>query len=858
MHRIFLCVLSLTQILCNFSPTQAQVNVVQIVADDMGWTDLSTGATNLGNGSPYYETPNLDYLANGGVAFSSYYAQPSCSPTRAALLTGQYAPRNGLHTVGSLNDTGDETLLIGPDDGRAIKLDAVTIAELLQDAGYVTAHIGKFHATDDPDDIVNEYGFDFNIGGTTSGGPSGTVPYFAELNNRGRWVFGNAHGPELDQYADPYTTQYINDNLLPYANGNDPTVLEGTAKHLNDAMADAAVDFLNDRVADGQNFFVNIAFNAVHLEIHSRPDLETKYNAIPGSANPQHDNAAYAGLLEGMDQAIGRIVDAVEQSSLSGDTLIVFMSDNGGTNQTDNSPLRGSKGNHTDGGIRVPMIIYLPGAIQSGVSTDVAAHAVDLYPTYADLCGVAHPDEALHSLDGESLLPVLTGVSQELQRKSIFYHFPGYTMGNDPMSMTIHDGADGHRYKLFYFYEDRDFELYDLTSDITESTDLLAGDIPSLTTVQWEVASDASHELAEYLHESGAQFLTERATGDAVPAPHHTPDITIYVGADGLGAPLQGLQQGAVTNHGVTLNLMANGDSAMLGVIDVGIGVNSTFDSGSPNFRRRIDGTIGEDITFSFDTDVIIKELTIGSLNGPETETARLELVSGHNPFDGLIGYETDGVAVETNALLVTKLISNAAIPRTLRTGVLAQNEIFVPAGTELRILSDPAIDGGILLNSISVALPQSLQAETEQLQVTRGLLAGGGLGEIELSDDSDLVLQRNGADIQSRVEIEIQATSPNPYPAGISLEIESAVFARGNVTLTAELFDLDTGQWVEIYSQPASRFVDRTISATTFDRPERFVTPGSQTIIGRVRYQSDSARQNFSAGIDHMVWSVF
>ena len=170
-----------TAILCVPQISTAQTNIIQVVADDLGWTDLSTGLTNLGNGSPYYQTPNIDSLAANGMSFTSFYAQPSCAPTRAALFTGQYAPRNGLHTVGQLNDGGDQTLLIGPTDGTSIKTEAITISETLQSAGYVTAHIGKFHSTARSNDIVNEHGFDFNIGGTSSGGPNGTVPYFCLL-----------------------------------------------------------------------------------------------------------------------------------------------------------------------------------------------------------------------------------------------------------------------------------------------------------------------------------------------------------------------------------------------------------------------------------------------------------------------------------------------------------------------------------------------------------------------------------------------------------------------------------------------------------------------------------------------------
>ena len=344
-----------------------QTNIIQIVADDLGWVDLSTGATNSGNGSPYYQTPNIDALAAAGMSFTSAYVQQSCAPTRAALFAGQYAPRNRVYTVGrGLSNPNDSLLVVPGSDDDVIQNSAVTLAETLRDAGYLTAHFGKFQTTGTPDEIVTQHGFQLNVGGTTSGGLNGRRHYFAQEAQPGVWEFGSNHGTGFNIYADPYDADYIAANLLPYANGNDPLPLANTPKNLNDAMADAAVEFLQDRTDDGQKFFVNLAFNAVHVDINSREDLEQKYTQLQTSVTPDHSNAAYAGLVEGLDQAVGRIVDFVKSSDLAGNTLIIFVSDNGGIRAaTDNFPLSGFKGDFAEGGIRVPLIAFQPGVVEA-------------------------------------------------------------------------------------------------------------------------------------------------------------------------------------------------------------------------------------------------------------------------------------------------------------------------------------------------------------------------------------------------------------------------------------------------------------------------------------------------------------
>ncbi len=698
--------------LISFSIATAQINIIQIVADDLGWVDLSTDATNLGNGSNFYQTPNIDALASGGMSFTSAYVQHVCSPTRACLLTGQYSSRNGVYTVGALNGVGDSTLLDVPGNSNAIDNNAITIAEVLQNAGYITAHFGKFHCTSSTNQITVSHGFTLNIGGTNSGAPSGTVPYFAEEVQPGVWQFGNSHSPELDVYANPYTQNYIDNFLIPIANGNDPNFLTATPKHLNDAMADAAVDFLTARASDGNSFFMNVAFNAVHTQINARSDLEEKFQSIPPTSDPNHDSPGFAGLLEGMDQAIGRIVNFVESNGLAENTLIVFISDNGGsTGQTDNFPLAAGKGSFTDGGIRVPLIAYLPGTIESGVVNDEVIHAVDFYRTYAALAGAQLPSSNTHPIDGASFATILTGDSNQLDRRSIFYHFPGYqNNARTPFTASIHDAPDGTRYKMFYNYEQRTFDLYNLTADLSETSNLTEN---GLETRDFSVASCLSQEINAWLNDAGAALPTVRATGATVPPVSHTPEVNFALDNPSAGAILDGQSEAVLDRLGIRMLVQAAGQDPEFETNNVGVGIRSDLDTGGINQQRRINGalTVPERIVVAFDRDIVIKRIGFNQLDNGGAETVVIEHVSGDNPFTNLNGYQTNGFATQADRLTFARS-DNGNNNFDLRLGTLDQDEILLTAGSRISITVNPATGGGAMLTGLSVAIPDFIVAD--------------------------------------------------------------------------------------------------------------------------------------------------
>jgi len=517
-------------------------NIVFILADDWGWTDhnSATMATDGGNHyeSDFYQTPNFDKLVSEGVALTSTYAQPNCAPTRAALLSGQYSPRhgNGVYNVASLNRASGRTTYTTPADqgGDHANGDeqSITIAEAFYNAGYVTAHLGKYHVgssnASDPTHPLNQ-GFDYNYGGGNKGNPGS---YFATNQE-----FSNNVGPELDLFAADYTADYIAKNLIPYKNGNDPTTLEGTAKNITDAMADAFISFMDDHKAGAMSaypVYVQLHFYAVHSPFQPRSDLKAKYDALP--AGTTHSKASYAAMIEAMDHSLGRVLaylddpngDGDTSDSLSENTLVVFCSDNGGySGATSNAPLRGVKGMHFQGGIRVPAVLRMPGTIPAGKVSNSLVHVTDFYPTMLDFAagntsGTYYPDASTHPLDGVSLYDLARNPDSVVRdRKPICYHFPGYMDNRAYNCSVIIKEINGKRYKYIYnydpYYEYRtgefhdQYQLYNLTDDIGEAVNLMDFiDIenpddhndPSTSEEYWNYIAykEIANELAEDLH----------------------------------------------------------------------------------------------------------------------------------------------------------------------------------------------------------------------------------------------------------------------------------------------------------------------------------------------------------------------
>jgi len=470
-------------------------NVILFLIDDLGWADL--GIT----GSTFYETPHIEALAAEGVFFSdAYAANPVCSPTRASIQTGKYPSRIGLTNHSGYNGPkGPDHQLMPQEIVGNMPPEDTTLAEALHEAGYTTAHIGKWHLQAHNDTSRDHFpeanGFDLNIAGHRGGHPNSFYyPYK-----------GDTH-PAYDV----------------------PDMEDGKeGDYLTDVLTDKAIGFLEAQAASGQPFFLNMWYYTVHTPINPRQDKLEKYqqkakamglNATLREASPDHqsfshahhDNAAYACMVESMDENIDRILDRLKRLNLEKDTLVIFCSDNGGLSTgsnpmspTSSFPLRAGKAWIYEGGIRVPLIIKLPGKVQAGLTVTVPVITTDLYPTILELAGL--PLRPEQHVDGVSLKPLLSGQQDTLDRKAIYFHYPHYHHIN---TMGPAGAVRMGDYKLVEVFETGKVELYNLRDDIGEQNDLAAS-MPELT-------EQLQQMLREWREQSGAVMPTEH--------PDYTPE----------------------------------------------------------------------------------------------------------------------------------------------------------------------------------------------------------------------------------------------------------------------------------------------------------------------------------------------
>ncbi len=408
-------------------------NILLINVDDLGWTDLGCF------GSRYYETPNIDRLRAEGMKFTNAYAACAvCSPTRAAIMTGRYPARIGItdwvrarfqggHVKNGKNPSGTVTRkgLVLPKNHLFMEHAEVTIAEMLKPLGYVSCHIGKWHLG--PDNwYPDTQGFDCNIGGCDLGQP---------LN-----------------YFDPYTARKLKNGI--------PTLKpRKKGEYLTDREADEAARFIRDNRE--RPFFLHMCHYAVHTPIQAKKDLVARYTA---KKKTNQKNPVYAAMVHSVDEAVGTMMKALDDSGQADNTLVIFTSDNGGLlGPTHNAPLRAGKGYPYEGGIRIPQIVRWPGKVAAGSACDTPVISVDFLPTIAAAAGAPLPDR---DIDGESLMPLLRGTG-DLQRECIFWHFPHFRGKIAPYSI-VRCGP----WKLLKRYHGTPFELYNLAEDISETTDL--------------------------------------------------------------------------------------------------------------------------------------------------------------------------------------------------------------------------------------------------------------------------------------------------------------------------------------------------------------------------------------------------
>ena len=404
-------------------------NVVLILIDDLGWADLGC------YGSTFHETPHLDRLAAAGVRFTqAYAAAPLCSPTRAAILTGKHPARLHLTTYLPGHADRPDQKLLHPKIVQHLPLEEVTLAEALKAKGYRCGHIGKWHLGGEGF-LPEDQGFDLNVGGTAGGSPPGG--YFA-------FQTPNLKPLEQDEY-------------------------------LTDRLTDEAERFIEDNRE--RPFFLYLCHFAVHIPLQGKRDLVEKYRA---KADPRkglgqgQNNPLYAAMLESVDESVGRIVRKLDELGLSENTLLVFTSDNGGlavkeganTPATCNAPLRGAKGQLFEGGIRVPLIVRMPGTVPAGRVCDVPVTSTDWFPTILRACGVGRREG--DPADGLDIMPLITGRGEPPERAALFWHQPHYSNQGGTPTGAVRKG----NFKLIEFFEDARVELYNLAEDAGENRDL--------------------------------------------------------------------------------------------------------------------------------------------------------------------------------------------------------------------------------------------------------------------------------------------------------------------------------------------------------------------------------------------------
>ena len=446
-HAILMGVCLLLFSACDKSPGP---NVILIVADDLGCMDVGF------MGSTYYETPNLDQLASGGVVFKRAYASAAnCAPSRACLMSGRYTPAHGIYTVNPPDRGDPRTRRIIPSASNDVLDDSFhTLAEAMKDHGYATCNIGKWHLGEDP----CTQGFEYNVGGSTWGHPGS---YFAPYGK-----------PDLE--APP-------------------------GEYLTDRLTMEALGFIRGKAANEEPFFLYLPYYAVHTPIQPKPEFERKYQD-KGPSGCQ-SRADYAGMVDNLDRNIGLIREELKVLGIEESTLVIFTSDNGGIRSIScQDPLRAGKGSYYEGGIRVPLVVSWPGKLPARTS-DEAVINLDFYPSILDAAGIDLPGV---QLDGLSLWQHLLK-DEALSERSLFFHFPIYLQAYDPIEDDGRDPLFRTRpgsviikgdWKLHYFYEDGSVELYNLKADPGESKDL--------NSVNSGKASELKAELLTWLDGHGA------------------------------------------------------------------------------------------------------------------------------------------------------------------------------------------------------------------------------------------------------------------------------------------------------------------------------------------------------------------
>lgn len=446
----------LTSFFLSGRPEKPRPNVIFILLDDYGYTDAGC------YGSKYYETPNIDRLARQGIRFTDAYAAcPVSSPTRAAIMTGRYPVNTGITDWIPGRQANSNGLPVDKLKAQPFKqqldLNEVTIAEALQLNGYSTMISGKWHLGSDPKFWPENQGFDVNKGGYGAGQPN--------------------KSNISDGYFSPYGNPKLEDGPV--------------GEYLTDRQTDEAIKFLEN--SKNKPFFLYLSYYAVHNPMQGKEQLIRRFTHKADSMGLTRlqaftrekdwirktmkdnfkeriiqSNPVYAAMIYSVDENIGKLLQKLEELDIDENTIIIFTSDNGGLSTSEgsptcNSPLRAGKGWLYEGGIRVPLIIKVPGIGKKFSEISSPVSSIDFFSTIIDLTG---SDKVKTTSDGVSLIPLLK--AGKMKDRPLFWHYPHYSnQGVEPGS-AVRLG----NFKLIDNFEKERQELYDLEKDISESNDI--------------------------------------------------------------------------------------------------------------------------------------------------------------------------------------------------------------------------------------------------------------------------------------------------------------------------------------------------------------------------------------------------
>lgn len=488
---------------CTHDSTKEETpNIIMFLVDDMGWQDTSVpfwkDSTTFNR---RYHTPNMEKLAEQGMKFTQAYASAVCSPTRVSLMSGMNAARhrvtNWTLRRNATNDRPHPTLNLPdwnvnglqPTDSIENSVHITPLPQILKNNGYYTVHSGKAHfgAINTPAENPENIGFDVNIAGHAAGGPGS---FLAKKNYSAQWRNGGSQWdvPGLEKY-------------------------HGTDTYLTEALTLEALDALHKPLKEGSPFFLYLAHYAVHAPIEADKRFVQKHL----DAGMSKTEAAYASMLEGMDKSLGDLMSFLDKNNLSENTIILFMSDNGGLSaharggdpHTHNRPLASGKGSAYEGGIRVPMLVKWPGVTKPASVCETPLIIEDFFPSILEMAGIKN-FQTIQTVDGKSFLSLLKNQKSDAFDRSLFWHYPNKWGGEGPGIGTTSSIRKGN-WKMVYWYKDQKKEIFNLRNDISETHDVSA-EYP-------EKVKELSKELGTYLRDVKAQRPTFKDSGKPVPWP---------------------------------------------------------------------------------------------------------------------------------------------------------------------------------------------------------------------------------------------------------------------------------------------------------------------------------------------------